>query len=134
MHLGAEWVAPSLARDRVTAWLRSQAWPQEQLEDVVFAVSEAVSNSVEHGYRIPAGSTERPDGAVVRVEGEIVAAREGGRQAVITIRDRGRWKAPTPGPTDRGRGLPLMRVSSAHVQVLTDRSGTTVVLRSHAVP
>lgn len=138
MQLGADWVAPSLARDRVTSWLRLHDWPQEELEDVVFAVSEAVSNSVEHGYEISADDVaadgQRTGGAVIEVRGEVTTAREGGRQVVLSIRDDGSWKAPSPTPTDRGRGLPLMRVSMSSMRVSGGATGTTVHLRSRAVP
>src|SRR3954471_9852136 len=50
--LGATWVAPSIARERVEEWLRAQQWPPAQADELVLAVSEAVSNSVEHGYRV----------------------------------------------------------------------------------
>jgi anti-sigma regulatory factor (Ser/Thr protein kinase) len=133
VHLDAEWVAPSLVRDRVTAWLRAHRWPDDQLDDVVFAVSEAVSNCVEHGYGIAPRSTARPGVAPVEVSAEIVADGAGRRVAVV-VRDHGSWVPPATGPTDRGRGLPLMRASMARVEVRRGAAGTTVVLRSHRVP
>jgi hypothetical protein len=44
----AEPASASVARDRVSRWLRGAGWPPEPLEEVVYAVSEAVSNAIEH--------------------------------------------------------------------------------------
>ncbi|GAA1319306.1 ATP-binding protein [Pseudonocardia xinjiangensis] len=134
VRLGAEWVAPSLARDRLTTWLTEHRWPSDQLDDVVFAVSEAVSNSVEHGYGIEARSTARPDHAPVEIDAEVVPAPDGGRQIVLAVRDRGTWRPPVPGPSDRGRGLPLIRSCMAEVVLRPTAAGTTLVIRTPSVP
>lgn len=134
VRLSAEWVAPSLARDRLTRWLSEHRWPSEHLDDVVFAVSEAVSNSVEHGYGIEARSTARPDLASIEIDAEVVAAPDGGRQIVLAVRDHGIWRPPVPGPSDRGRGLPLIRLCMAEVELRPTAAGTTVVIRTPPVP
>ena len=40
----------SMARDRVAAWLAGHRWPAEESHDIVYAVSEAVTNVCEHAY------------------------------------------------------------------------------------
>ncbi|MBC8091620.1 MAG: ATP-binding protein, partial [Pseudonocardia sp.] len=42
--------AASIVRERLRHWLDGLGWPEPELDDVVLAVHEAVSNSVEHGY------------------------------------------------------------------------------------
>ena len=37
-------------RERFTEWLTALHWPDLTIEDVVFALSEAVSNCAEHAY------------------------------------------------------------------------------------
>src|SRR5689334_24975487 len=51
--LAPTWASASIARERTESWLRTLHWPQGPAEDLVLAVSEAVSNSVEHGYLVP---------------------------------------------------------------------------------
>ncbi|QJY48238.1 ATP-binding protein [Pseudonocardia broussonetiae] len=135
MRLLAEWVTPSLARDRTAEWLRRHRWPQEQLDDLVFAVSEAVSNSVEHGYGISARDPARPGRGQVEVDGHVRGTPDGRRQAVVTVRDAGTWRRPARATgADRGRGLDLMASFMAHLQVDGTASGTTVVITSPPVP
>jgi anti-sigma regulatory factor (Ser/Thr protein kinase) len=43
--------APGLVRAELKRWLAARAWPDEDGEDLEFAVSEAVSNAAEHAYR-----------------------------------------------------------------------------------
>ena len=48
-----------MARDRVGAWLVRHRWPTEESHDIVYAVSEAVTNVCEHAYeRHEAGTVE----------------------------------------------------------------------------
>ena len=55
--------APGLVRAELKRWLAARAWPDEDREDLEFAVSEAVSNAAEHAYR-PDASTEEPEPVV----------------------------------------------------------------------
>ena len=57
LQVSADGRAPGLVRAELGRWLAAQAWPDEDLEDLVFAVSEAVSNAAEHPYR-STGSSE----------------------------------------------------------------------------
>ena len=55
----------------------------------MLALSEAVSNAVEHGYGVRPGVVAPPD--VVEVAAEVLAE---GRVEII-VRDRGGWRSPS---------------------------------------
>lgn len=131
--LNAEWVAPSIVRGRVRDWLAVHQWPSAHVDELVLAVNEAVSNSIEHGYAIPSGSVAR-SGEMVDVHGVVVVDPDGFRHVVFTIRDRGRWRAPTSRRTTRGHGMLIMRTCTDDVAVDYSANGTSVVLRSRPVP
>ena len=130
LQLPADPIAPSVARNRVRHWLTVSCWPSSQQEDIVLAVSEAVSNTIEHAYR----DSQFPE--VVQVSGDVEAVR-GRRRVTVIVRDYGRWRPPPTDHENRRRGIPLMR---ACVDIVTigqpddDRVGTAVVLRSRVVP
>jgi anti-sigma regulatory factor (Ser/Thr protein kinase) len=133
--LSAEWVAPSIVRDRLRRWLVDHHWSPAHLDDLVLAVSEAVSNSVEHGYLIPADAPEQPvSGKTVEVRGEVSVGADGSRHVEFVIRDRGTWIEPTTGYTRRGQGIRLMRACTEEVTIKHGPAGTTVVLRSWPLP
>ena len=46
LQLPADPIAPSVARHRIRRWLTGSCWPPGQQEDIVLAVSEAVSNAI----------------------------------------------------------------------------------------
>ena len=128
----------SLVRFEVGRWLREEEWPADDAADVIFAVSEVVSNSVVHAY-----SPNASDGRV-EVEGEIEPVdtedrRAPMRRARIRIRDYGHWR---PHIHERyvldqssGWGLQLIRHMMAEVSITTgDATGTLVELISRAVP
>lgn len=98
--------AASIVRERLRARLGGLG--RAELDDVVLAVHEAVSNSVEHGY---AG----------RAAGEIV------------VRDEGRWRPPSD-PGFRGRGIAVMRGCMADVDLSPGVGGTEVAMVSRPVP
>ena len=128
MQLPAEPVAPSVARHRVGRWLTGLSWPPGQREDIVLALSEAVSNAAEHAYR------DRAPG-VIDIYGKIERAPDRQRWVTIIVRDHGRWR-PTPiNDENRRRGIPLMRACMDTVTIEhSDGTGTQVVLRSRTVP
>lgn len=132
LALSAEMVAPSLVRGRVDRWLASHRWPSGQRDDLVLAVSEAVSNSVEHGYRVGAETTGHA--GVVEVRGEVVPEADHRRHVVITIRDHGAWRPAPPLRGNRRHGIPLMTACVDVCTVEGTSRGTTVVLRSRTVP
>jgi serine/threonine-protein kinase RsbW len=132
MALPADWVAPSIARDRFDHWLRDLAWPAGQREDLVLALSEAVSNSVEHGYGVPSAAAANEDG-VVEVLAELVAEPDSARRVVLTVRDSGGWQPPTDSP-HRGHGLRMIRAGGDEAVIDGDERGTTVRLTSRPAP
>jgi serine/threonine-protein kinase RsbW len=121
--LAADWVSPSVARNEVRTWLRAHGWTPPQMDDIVLAINEAVSNSIEHGYGIGEGD---PAGTgTVELRGEITD-----HQVTFTVRDRGVWRRPVDDPkSTRGQGIRLMRACMDHVTVDVNEDGTTVVLR-----
>jgi len=131
--LAADWFSPSVARDRVRTWLRANGWPPAHTDDLVLAVNEAVSNSIEHGYDI--GPEDLPTLDTVEVHGAIHRAPDGSRHVEMTIRDSGTWHTPTNDDhSTRGQGLRLMRACVAHLTIDGHTTGTTVTLRSHPTP
>lgn len=131
VDLAAHWVAASLARDRTQLWLEANRWPPGQTDELVLAVSEAVSNSVEHGYLVPPESLDHP--GMVRLRGRITTADDGFRTAVLVVSDDGSWKEPDHKP-ERGMGLLLMRACAEALQVDGSFNGTRVELVSRPVP
>ncbi|MFL6119333.1 ATP-binding protein [Actinophytocola sp.] len=131
--LAADWISPSVARDEVRAWLRAHGWSPAHTDDLVLAINEAVSNSIEHGYRI--GPHDPPREETVAVHAAIHRAPDGSRRADFTVRDHGSWLAPDEsGSSTRGQGLRLMRACVEHLSVEGDADGTTVTLHSRPVP
>lgn len=130
--LSADWAAASVARERVERWLRAHRWPPAQIDELVLAVSEAVSNGVEHGYGVGAETVGHR--GTVHVESRIAVEPDGFRRAVLTIRDSGRWCEPGTEPAGRGHGLLIMRACTDDCVVEGGPDGTTVVLRSRPVP
>ena len=127
LALPADLIAMSVARHQLRRWLAGLSWPAGQLEDIVLAVNEAVTNTIEHAYLE----------GMVEIHGGTEATPDGQRRVTIIVRDHGRWRQA---PTDneyRHRGIPLMRACMDTViigQPDDDRVGTWVVLRSKAIP
>lgn len=131
LQLPADPIAPSVARHRVRHWLTAWFWPAGQLEDIVLAVSEAISNSIEHAY------PDDRSAEVVDIHGEVEAAPGGQRRVTVIVRDHGRWRPPPIDDENRRRGIPLMRACVDTVtigQPDDNGAGTSIVLRSRAVP
>jgi serine/threonine-protein kinase RsbW len=131
LQLPVDPIAPSVARHRVRRWLAASCWPSGQLEDIILAVSEAVSNAIEHAYL----DGQCPE--VVALNGEIEVAPGGQRRVTVIVRDHGRWRPPPIDDENRRRGIPLMRACVDTVTIGRpddDRAGTSVVLCSRAVP
>lgn len=101
-------------RSATRRWLADCGITGEVADDLVLAVGEACTNTVEHAYG--------PSGGDVELRCEVH-----GDEAVITVRDKGRWR-PARG-ANRGRGLMLMRICGDDVQVERADEGTTVVIR-----
>jgi anti-sigma regulatory factor (Ser/Thr protein kinase) len=132
LALDANWVAPSIARDRVESWLRGHRWPRAQVDELVLAVSEAVSNSVEHGYRVAPDVLESGERVEVRVR--ISMADDGYRRVEFVVVDHGAWREPVVTASTRGHGMLIMRSCTDELVVEGSPGGTTVVLRSRPTP
>jgi anti-sigma regulatory factor (Ser/Thr protein kinase) len=127
VQVDATVTAPNTVRNRVRRWLTDHHWPEESAADCVLAVSEAVTNSVEHGYGIT-GHSGAPPGGSVTVDGHL-ARTDHHYQAVFEVRDQGRWQAAPP---DRQHGFSWSIMRNCMEDVRVDRSdqGTTVFLWS----
>jgi serine/threonine-protein kinase RsbW len=130
--LNAEWVAASLVRQRVEGWLRGLRWSPAQIDELVLAVSEAVSNSVEHGYRVPSDAIGHP--GIVRESGRVIEEPDGYRRAELIVRDEGTWREPAGGRSSRGHGMLIMRTCADRFTVDHGPGGTTVVLLGRPTP
>lgn len=130
LQLRAEPIAPSVARLRARRWLTALSWPTGQLEDIVLAVSEAVSNAAEHAYLSTAPG-------VIEVHGAAETTPGGQRRVTIIVDDHGHWRPAPLAHENRRRGIPLMRACMDTVTIEsrdTARTGTRVILYSRAVP
>jgi anti-sigma regulatory factor (Ser/Thr protein kinase) len=97
------------------------AIPDEVVDDVVLAVSEAAANAVLYG-----SGDAQPVTVTVGVRGSWIEA---------TIRDRGRPAAPRAAPMTglRGRGLWLIGQLVDELRLAKARPGTLVTLRRRIV-
>jgi serine/threonine-protein kinase RsbW len=105
-------------RAEVRRWLAPLTLTDDAEDDLVLAVSEAASNSVEHAYTPPAA-----DDTV-----ELTFWTEPGAICVEIV-DHGRWRTPAGQPTGRGRGIEIMQRLVAFVLIHHDHRGTRVLLR-----
>ena len=91
---------------------------QSRCADVLLGVNEALANCAEHAYRGRDGDITMHatyDDAAQRVH--------------VQISDRGRWRpSPAVVPSNRGRGLALMRALADQCTVDRGDDGTTVRL------
>ncbi|WP_177215433.1 ATP-binding protein [Actinokineospora terrae] len=101
--------AVSEIRSEVRAWLTARQVARGPAEEILLAVSEAVTNSVEHAY--PTG----PPGLV------IVTAEVADRAVSVVVTDHGHWREPTPPQgaaiAIRGRGLGILRALAARLRI-----------------
>lgn len=143
----AEATAAWVIRERFTEWLTSLRWPALAIEDVVFALSEAVSNCAEHAY-----PPDAPD-PVIEIKatietGDVIEqapadrnqrgtkAKPTDHRLRIQVRDHGTWRPIPPEPSYRGRGLQMMTALMNDVVIHhsgADQSGTEVTLVSPTV-
>jgi anti-sigma regulatory factor (Ser/Thr protein kinase) len=114
-----------LVREALLHWLRGAGWPEEERDPLVFAVSEAVSNSIEHAYATCDGE--------VTVEAHEESG-ESRRQIIVTVTDRGIWRPAPPEDEGRRRGIPLMHAFAETVEIERSAGGTTVSIASRLTP
>jgi serine/threonine-protein kinase RsbW len=103
-------------RRRIAGWAMELGLSADDVDDLVLATHEALANVADHAY----------DG----VPGEaLIHAECRGGQAVVVVRDRGRWLPPSSDNTWRGRGLLIIEGLAQHVDVHRGPTGTTVEMR-----
>ncbi len=105
-------ILPGLRR-RLRPWLESQGLGAAA-SDIVLAVTEALNNAIEHGYRDGEGT--------VRLGASVSAGL-----LRLQVSDHGHWLVSEPSD-ERGRGLPLMNSLMDKVEIETNGQGTTVTL------
>ena len=111
---GADQLAP--LRTGLTRWLNALGASDEDVNAVLLATLEAVTNSIEHAY--PGG------GGRVLVEGSI----DGDGRACLTVSDNGAWRTAPTDPGPRGRGLLMIRKCMDSVEIEATGGGTSVLL------
>lgn len=126
MMLTADPASLSVVRERVRRWLGTLRWPAEEIEDIVMAVNEAVSNAVEH-------SLTTATTAEVRVAGRPFVEADGGRRIMIGVAGDGRWR-PEPAQSGlRAYGLLTIYTCMDAVETSCDADGTTLMMTSAKV-
>jgi len=99
-------------RRRLSAWLRPFGLHESTAHDIVLAVDEACTNSIEHAYSGDAGT--------IRIDAE-----PANDQIKVKVADSGVWREPAE-KRYRGRGLRIMEALSERLDLFTSDSGTTV--------
>jgi anti-sigma regulatory factor (Ser/Thr protein kinase) len=107
--------APAVARGQAGSWAGSTGLPADATDDLVLAISEAVTNAVEHAY---------PDGSAGPITWSCALAEDHSVQ--VTVADVGRWRVPPDEPGHRGRSLLMIREVAASSRIASTDSGTTV--------
>jgi anti-sigma regulatory factor (Ser/Thr protein kinase)/putative methionine-R-sulfoxide reductase with GAF domain len=120
MHLRLYASPDSLAqvRHELRRWLRKHGATDDALAEITIATSEACANVVEHAYS--------PAPADFELDAEVTDGH-----VMVTVRDRGQWRAPRG--EHRGRGLTIIRTAMDQVEVNTTSSGTEVSMRRRLV-
>ena len=124
MVLMADPVALSVVRQRFRTWLAALCWPGEEVDDIVQAVSEAVSDAVEHAAD-PGIASE------VRVAARQFAEADGGRRVVVGVSDD---RHTCPAATRPDPGLLMIHTCMDDVRYDRGQDATTVFMTSVRVP
>ena len=112
---------PSL-RAEVRGWLSPFGFSTETAEDIVLAVNEAVTNTIDHAYAAPgAGNTFD---VILWTDSDVLH---------IAVVDRGRWRRREVPSPYRGLGIPMMKQLIDTVVIDRGPAGTCVTLR-HRLP
>jgi serine/threonine-protein kinase RsbW len=121
VSIDAEPTEIGIVRLAATVFLRTMGWSESDIDPVVFAASEAVSNSVEHAYRGFAVGR-------IGVDLEIAPVGPGRERLCITVSDDGRWRPETSAAAGHN-GLLLIRAMVDHLLIETDGHGTRAVMQ-----
>ena len=125
MVLMSDPVSLSVVRQRFRRWLAVLYWPQREIDDIVMAVNEAVSNAVEHTHPSVVG-------AEVRVAARQYAERDGGRRVLVAVAAGDHW-CPEPEGFE-GPGLLMIHTCMDDVEIAREVDGTTMLMTSGRVP
>jgi len=125
--LEVEPAVTSLLRRAFRRWLAG--WPEEEADDLVMALNEAVANVVDHAYLEADPGRYRK----VRVLAEQVRSPDGERRVRIEVTDSGRWRPIPANPGHRGRGLAMMRACTEALDIEPTGAGTRVSMLSRPV-
>jgi anti-sigma regulatory factor (Ser/Thr protein kinase) len=106
----------SPARQYIRRYLDEIQIGDDQYQDVLTALGEALTNTVEHAYF---GSYPGPF--------HVQASISNGDHLVVTVKDEGRWKQQTFS-SERGHGTMLMQMLSEECKITCDEKGTVVRL------
>src|SRR4051794_39979652 len=98
-------------RHMIRRWVAAKGGSDDDCAAFAIAVTEACANAVEHAYG--------PSDASIDVR---AALTDG--EAVVTVRDRGRWREAKG--ENRGRGIPIMNEFMDDVSIDTGDRGTSV--------
>jgi len=120
---------PSVVRQELRSWLDERGWPVAEAEEVVLAMSEAVTNVVEHAYRHIDASRY----GQVEITAHLRSNPDRSRRVIIDVRDHGRWRAVPRDPGNRGRGLAIIRACTDRLDITHGPSGTAVRMVSRPV-
>ncbi len=112
----AEQLSP--VRRQVAVWAGGAALTAETVDDLQFALGEALTNIVDHAYAYAATPTEGDMDYRVEIGGD--------DRVRVEVRDEGAWRAPPDDPGYRGRGLTSLEAISEELVVLREPGGTTV--------
>jgi anti-sigma regulatory factor (Ser/Thr protein kinase) len=137
--------AQRVVRHAVARWLEGAHWPEDGVEDITVAVTEAVTNVIEHAYldhdpgaiHLYAWITSTADPALAASPSPTGSAPTRGRKVIVVVSDRGRWD-PQRRTVDlsghRGRGIAMMTALMAAIHIERSSNGTAVVLVSSVSP
>ncbi|ANZ39827.1 hypothetical protein BBK82_31065 [Lentzea guizhouensis] len=103
-------------RKRIRTWSQQSGLSPDAGYDLQLALGEAVANAVDHAYPDEPGDLE-------------YSVRHTATAIEVTVSDEGRWRPPTPGPTNRGRGIKLIQTLSTTMDLRHDANGTTVTFQ-----
>jgi serine/threonine-protein kinase RsbW len=117
--LDADPAVLSSVRARVADWLQQHRWPEQRTGEVVVAVNEAITNSIQHAY----GGL----GGRIALRAEVTVPFPGMGIATFSVRDRGRWRHQRPPRDGPGHGLKILRGLMDEVRIDSGAAGTTVV-------
>jgi anti-sigma regulatory factor (Ser/Thr protein kinase) len=121
LHLTLPAEPRTLARVRriLRRWLNDRGADDGEVAEMTIAASEASANAIEHAYS--------PSPATFDVH-----ARMQDGVITMTVRDRGRWRAPRG--QNRGRGLSIIVAAMDDVEIDRTAEGTEVVMRRRISP